>query len=713
MAASLAVGSIALAPRSVGAAEDLEPVSLPGEAYSAVVVDIDEDGASDLVRIRRDGRTRHVIEAWSMGAAAPALLGSHPIPMVAPDGDDARAAGSDASGLVLWHLGGRVRVLAIGTWAELGPSASEGTCCLAILEVDVTPDGLSVEERPVDPGRAEVIQAADLDGDGTDELIRRTPIGPEPAPAIEILRWDGAAFRSGFVERGPRAEGPFWVGDSDGVAGDDLLFGPSRGGEVLRVTLRAGVPRTEFARVPVGEGFDGWIAGIAEGSLVMSSSSGLQLIRWPNGEGAHNVARAAGAMFVTGIVNGQDGALIAMQGASPGPFGIGDTLKLYDANLRRLGEIRASPAAMALGELLSQRGISTEGWQRFPWPYTGPFLAADASPEDDLVWNGVLITTGGQGGYETSPIALMPNMQPIGRIGPDDGWIAMITGYVYGATTAYLFPDSMPSGYGGITLTPVSDVVDADPPAGSSVIDARGAVLVSEPRGATTELIAPGDGFDAVVRAPPGSWLATWNGADLDEQAMAAGTETIHFAPGRTASADENAPIRAAVIVTTPEGHVTVVAWSGSFVREPPPLRVEEQTDTFSFAATLEGDVDGPGTTVEVDGEPVATNPAGQFELSIGAVPWPHDVVVTVRDAVGNVTTERVQVIGLLDYRGLPWAVIAVAATIGAGALLFARIPRGRFRSATGTPDRDGDGRLEELDLDDIEAITEPGRSGR
>ncbi len=123
----------------------------------------------------------------------------------------------------------------------------------------------------------------------------------------------------------------------------------------------------------------------------------------------------------------------------------------------------------------------------------------------------------------------------------------------------------------------------------------------------------------------------------------------------------------------------------------------------LAFSATLEGTV-GPHATVTVDGRPVSVDADGAFGMTVDAGPWPRSVIVSARDPLGNEVVERVEVVGLYDYRGLPWAAIVGVATVSAGAVLFLRIPRRRSRDL---PEL-GDGRLEELDP--IDGATLHGR---
>ena len=97
-----------------------------------------------------------------------------------------------------------------------------------------------------------------------------------------------------------------------------------------------------------------------------------------------------------------------------------------------------------------------------------------------------------------------------------------------------------------------------------------------------------------------------------------------------------------------------------------------------------------------VDGRPVTVDADGHFTTEVNAPPWPRTVVVTAVDPLGNETTTTVEVIGLVDYRGLPWALIFAAATVAAGLFLFLRTPR-QPHAPTPVP---AEGTLEEIDGD-------------
>jgi hypothetical protein len=92
-----------------------------------------------------------------------------------------------------------------------------------------------------------------------------------------------------------------------------------------------------------------------------------------------------------------------------------------------------------------------------------------------------------------------------------------------------------------------------------------------------------------------------------------------------------------------------------------PSLAVQEPflTAPWPFGATLHGNSE-PDAEVRVgDGRPVQADASGAFQVDVALAPWPQTLEFTATDAYGNVTTERVSVMGGIDVRQLPWAAVA------------------------------------------------------
>lgn len=83
--------------------------------------------------------------------------------------------------------------------------------------------------------------------------------------------------------------------------------------------------------------------------------------------------------------------------------------------------------------------------------------------------------------------------------------------------------------------------------------------------------------------------------------------------------------------------------------------------------ATLSGAAE-PGSTVVVDGmsQPVELDRRGRFVFDTTLAPWPQTIRISATDASGNRTVHDVSIIGGVDYRRFPWALLAALGLLGA-----------------------------------------------
>lgn len=297
-------------------------------------------------------------------------------------------------------------------------------------------------------------------------------------------------------------------------------------------------------------------------------------------------------------------------------------------------------------------------------------------------------------------MASLPGLQPVGTAGPAGSWIALINGFVGPPTDAYLYPGG--SGFGRISVAPMGDVLRPDGFDARPALELRNAV---EPGGTVDgvhSLLAGGAGFSAVVDAPAGSYVIVSNGLIAHDYDVSAEPLVVDIMPRRDPDEDENQPLEASLIIITPDGRASMVSWSGTYLREPPELTVAGATDSMALSASLTGHTSA-GASVTVDGRLVAIDAVGGFTASVDAPIWPRKVIVVARDPFGRETVTHLEVVGVLDYRGFPWAALVVAATIAGGAALFVRTPRRRPAVSAARSD---DGRLEELDLEDLEELS-------
>ncbi len=695
---------VATPPGALHAADELATQILPGDAHAASVVDLDGDGANELVRIVADEASGHVAEAWQAGAEGWTLLGAASIPRLDAAGvEQGVLRGIDTSATLLWHLDGRARVLVLARWGPRSIDATEVECCFSMFELVWRSGAVTLEPRTAEGGGADLVHAFDADADGTDELLLNGFYSPDSFGEVEVLRWDGEAFRSVYLEQNPEGIGNLMIADSDGVEGDDILIGPMASGALRRIVWEDGAfVLEEGGLLDFDERNQPFISGIADGALVLTLPAQLQIVRWPRGETPITEARLSGGEWpYAGIVDAGPDTLLVVQDqvSSSSP----PDATVYDLELRELGRITPPRVTSRVAALFNELASYSGGLERYLFPYSGPLPGASPRTNEGLAWGGLLVNAGVDG-FETSPIAPMAGLWPIGLAGAGDGWMALNSGYLYTGRMAALYGGIQPPGYGRTSMVPIDDLLRADDSA--ATVNLRGAVALERQQDGVTSVVAGGDGFEAVVTAPAGSWIAAWDGSSLDEQTVEGASVVLEFAAPRRGERDKDQPIDDAwLIIATPDGRATVREWVGTFVRQPPELTVTGRTELGQPSAALQGTV-GPHTMVAIDGRPVPVDARGRFEASVDAVPWPHRVDVVATDLLGNEVVERIEVVGLYDYRGLPWAAIVAVATLSVGAVLFFRIPR--RRRAAATEDGDDDGRLEELEPIDGGDILRP-----
>ena len=684
-------------PGIAGAADEDRAQVLPDDALGAVVVDLDADGANELVRIVATQARGHVLEAWRHDANGWALVAQLGIPGLDVGATDGLLTGTDGSALLLWNAAGRTRVMVLARSGWPATDPADLPCCLHAYEL--TSDGARFElvRRPLEGEVADFFQAADLDADGTDELIRATysPQGNETT--VDVLRWDGRVFR-----QLTSVHGEAWnvmVGDTDDLAGSDVLFGPSPAGEVRRLAWVDGELVADVTHLNLGPRSEGSVAAIVGGAIVLSLPEELRVVRWPRGGEPTIEGRLDGLVYpYPGIVGSGSASLLAVQETYFGDGFPPTPLAMYDLRLELVGTIEPTSPAVRVADVFSKQMAPSGGLERYLFPYTGPMPGAHPADPAEFVWAGNLVRADGDGGFQAKQISPLPGFRPLGLAGPDDEWAVLGGEYLYFGTAAWIVNGVYPEGFGRITMVRGADL-EGDG-SGDTSFSYHGAVPVGDGPDGEIELAAGPDGFDVVVNAPPGSWVTAWNGRTTHDLSTTDPATTVTIDAPRS---DENTPIRASLMVVTPGGRVDAFEWSGLYIREPPELTVSGQTDAFSLSATLEGSVSSHAA-VTLNGGTVPVGPDGTFRARIDAPPWPQGIVVTARDAFGRETATRVEVVGLYDYRGLPWVAIVGVATVGVGAALFLRTPSGRRRG----PQLVGDGRLEELES--LDGVTLDGR---
>ena len=106
----------------------------------------------------------------------------------------------------------------------------------------------------------------------------------------------------------------------------------------------------------------------------------------------------------------------------------------------------------------------------------------------------------------------------------------------------------------------------------------------------------------------------------------------------------------------------------------------------WPFLASLPGRAE-PGSTVAIDGQgDLEVDQRGRFTVVTHLAPWPQTIRLTATDASGNTSVGEFSVVGGVDYRRFPWALIAallLLVVVAARGLAAAGRDRGRPVEAT------------------------------
>ena len=684
VAVAVILGSV---PAGAAAADPSEVFVLPGTTQTAVTADIDDDGAREVVRITGELASM-AIEAWDLvGDAWGATLTTDLQPFVAPGTETGE--GTAPVALVRTRVDGDERVLILAT----GYDQERGTpsCCFTVHEILDRGAGPEIRAMPAPDVEAESVVAVDMDGDGTDELVATrvqwNEDGNAGSTSLDLMRRDA----DGWTVIGAwRNDGPWWLMppvETDGSPGRELILS-GESTEVVRLTWADGLlevrSQLEF------DGQSGWISGSVIGALVVVLPDGLALVEWPAGAEPLVTARYETRDYAAiGVIGtGRDALFVVQDYNNAGAPG--DVIRVLDAALEPLGEVTTPPEAVQLWERLSRGDWNV---QRSIWPYAGPGDGELGDAARSYVVSGMEISAGPAGTFQARQTRSLVG-QRIGAAGPDDAWVALGDGFFPAAPVAYLsvgFFGEEPH----LKLVPAALL--------QQPVDGTLATSVSFERaietGSTDEevtLLAAADGAEIVVTVPPGTVAISSDGSGMEDHGEDAATVSLALAPPRRPPPGRPASFERELLLIGPVGDVSFHRWTGTFAPEAPELTAWTRADPLSLEATVAGRT-APGATVTVDGREVSVNQFGAYRALVSAPPWPRTVVVVARDPFGGEQRSTVEVIGLVDYRGLPWVPIAGVVTLLGGAVLFLRTPRHRPLAERAALD---DGRLEDLDGD-------------
>ncbi|MDH4334573.1 MAG: hypothetical protein OEW24_04845 [Chloroflexota bacterium] len=703
---------------------------LDGEVVAATTGDVDGDGVADLVRVVRSDSnpTLLAVDAWSVDGAGSWTQHAQ-VPLRREASVDRQLSGlprPDADGMLPVRYGDPVGLLTVGSAssspggsrvmvAAIGTGDEDPACCLTVWEVgtrlSAAASSVTLELALASGRGAAFVLAARLDPDSEgdhDEILVADTDAAE-APRITALRWSGARYheigRTSFPpgstlltwESKPTPPGP-WTCFIETRNAQVAVLGPPPA-----VDDDVNAYSYDFSELSVVDGRLVEVAGAVPpryAEVVASRSDGVALYgvdlltpwfgwAWPGASDEplgpqfpNPLATAFGGDPWTPLLLAADGGFDRLQTVIQVAYPCGSELATLPTSRAAarfpLGRVGGTPVAFSL------------------LPYRGevPGGLGDRDGGAGIIADGNLLTIKADGGVAIHESAALPGMVPIGLVGPNGGWMALAESPRFPIHSRGFRLDTYQVGDASrVSVARVEEILSPEAEGGSFQPRLVGAVL--DPTSALGDLLTSGAGFRAEVEVPPGSRLfvaplgegfpidPTWEGRADDGHAVL----QIAVPAGRNS-------FNVRGFVVTPAGHGYTVAWHLRVLSEPPPLQVEAEWASLGFEVPLHGSTD-PAATVLVNGTAVAVAADGTFTAHAAAPPWPTSVTVEAVDLVGNRTAATLSVVGLIDYRQLPWIQIIVVLTVVAGAGLFLLAPRLRPPSPTPQPD---DGTLEDID---------------
>jgi hypothetical protein len=690
-----------LAPAALAA--DEAPFELPRGTAAALTADLDGDGAREVVRIaeakvpRPDPALDMVVEAWSLGRVGWELAGSAPLVRPAAEGGGFVSvdALTDGFGLLAWRDGGRERVLVVtGSGPDRRDGSTFSVCCLVLQDVALDADGLSLPVLEGVADNAEAVTATDMDGDGTDELVVTEPYDPPSVRNVTVLRWDGDGFNAERLEIGlGEFGGPPAIGETDGTPGREAIFGPLGDGSLVRIGVDAdgGLYREAAAWSASQPGSSPWLAGAGDGLFVAQFPGMLTTWSWPRGEEPSLAARIdiRDSSGIGVLTNGDEMAIVETDaGVMPGGRGPAITW-VHRSEMPPL-ELPPTPAAHQLMELGRREFEALMQFDFGVYPSVGPIFGGLGDGVAAYVSMGNLITLSSSGELDVRPMGAAAGGYAVGTAGVGGSWMAMSRGYVGGGPTVYLFAGGGFFG-SGVSLVPTDSYLATESEGTVQMVpSATAAGPWSEDQ--TRRTFVPESGMQVTVTGPAGSSVVAVVDASTTIEATLDGEPRTLTLQPRT-ERETNQTYEAAIVVLTVAGQVYLERWDLVILREPPELSARGDTLVGELAATVSGEA-STHARVLVDGRQVALDEAGRFGLRVDAGAWPRDVRVVAVDPLGTETVATLTVLGVFDYRGLPWVAIVAVVTVLAGLWLFVRTPRGVRQPMV----LDDGVRLEELD---------------
>ncbi len=684
-------------PVTAGAATAATPVPLPPEpgsrllyglAQAAVVADLDGDGSRELIRLlpRGGSSTELAVDVWRVSSAG-SWVPAGPTAFRRKVGADEILSGGprpDAEGMLPVQNGDPAWLLVVrvaGRDEVVAASAGSTGCCMTFWRVTNPADHVTLTLAGASGIGAQWLVAADMDADGTDELLMggvggftNQAIGG--AVNLRLYGWSGdrlSLLTSASLPLLPVVDPgglpfdastlsdlqAFELGDTDGSPGTEvgLTTGPSStvgGSFLLRIALRGGVLGSEAAELAAGFGQTA-SRPLVNGSQIITgiSPGGTYASHWPAGGPLTRDRDIDNSNVPLAFVGSPGNSLLAVRSSSDA----GGPLTLYDQAGQPVATVdRADREAgfQGSGDFLA---------------YAGPLPGGLADGRAAAWFSGQLVTASADGSPEVTDSALLAGMTPVGLMGPGGSWMVLARNSRFDATRrgGAVQGSSAPT-QSLLSVAPTASVLSPEANHGLLQPLLTGAL---RPLGSgSDELVCPASGFSLQLLVPPSSRAFFARNATgfpavpEGEVASPGGRVALQVTP------QAEVPFSVRAFVLTPAGHSYSAAWHVRPLTKPPALAAVVDPLPWWFAVPLTGSTD-PGAAVTVDGRPVTVDANGHFGGSVVAPPWPVTVRLAAIDLVGNQTVLTVSAVGLIDYRRLPWIPIVVFLTLVAGLALY------------------------------------------
>jgi hypothetical protein len=703
-----AIGPVAAVDPVPGVPLPDEPaaIQLTDAATDARSFDLDDDGVDELVAVvaREDAGGLAAIQAWSVeadgtveatnrvrlrrSASVDELLSGRGRLGIDRDDMIAMRMNEPAKFLVVQRDGRDVLlVAAMGTQTDF-----DVPCCLTIWEVVLDDDG-SLDLRLVADTQRDAFEVAavDFEGDGTDELLVTEGLfaPPEEAPDGSLLRWSVDHFaRTGFtMPLDQCCTAIHDVADTDGLPGEEVVLlaaGAVPGPITLhRLTARGSTVHVEHAQS--GEVATARALVLASGPAIVTADylSALTVWSWPADGDLREIAhRVTGGQIAAVLGTGDQTRIVVSADPSSGSIlvvpgdlggGAGPT-----ATITR--DSRAAIFAASVPNFVESSsptpffGVLPDGLPGAPDGYVfgGTWITSDPDPEALVV---------------ATPMALLPDMAPVARAGPDGSWTALVARPPFDGSFSLGRPNASEdmvtaATVGPLTLASTASVMEEEADLGrlSPTFIGVAPDLEHPPI-----LIVGNEAVDAEIHAPPGT-VVTWEARGVQDSATVTpdGIGRIRLMEAAGPNAPDGSGVNVGMRLVTPSGHAYSGLWRINVYRQPPDLGIRDQPGLVDFNPTLTGRT-LPGSTLTINGVEAEIADDGSFTIPVEVGVLPTELRVVVTDPVGNRTERIITRVWPLDYRQLPFVPIAVLLTVAAGAILFLRKPDAR--PGRGRPD--------------------------